>query len=230
MCNVKSKYHAIVLPTIALFAFCLSNTSDAAEPLGIYTGFRNKEIIVMGFHEHLYGVWAFEMDTEKLIISGLEYNAWSGRVFAKDYYPHYTRKLWEKRFEIFNVEKIIGALNKSISWSKIANENNVKYHRKEIIDLGQGISIYFDVSETGKCSVVFKNDKWIFRDNTIELWLNFDNHNSNKDNVTDMLNSFNNYKERHQKYLVEEEKNRRLQLKKFDDEKKEKDRIDQLFR
>jgi hypothetical protein len=162
MRNLQRKYCTIVIITVSLFIFCLSNRNDAADPVEIYTGLRNKDFIKAGFHENLYGVWRFEIDTEHLIISGLEWDDWSGKVFGKYYYPHYTWKLWEKQFELNDVEKIINSLNKATSWAEISNEKNVKNYKKDLIKLGQGLSIYFNVSETGKCSVVFRNDKWIF--------------------------------------------------------------------
>ena len=41
---------------------------DAAESVELYSGLRNKDFIKTGFHEHLYGVWSFEINAEYLII------------------------------------------------------------------------------------------------------------------------------------------------------------------
>ena len=237
MNNLQRKCRATIIISISLFIFCLSNRCDAAESVELYSGLRNKDFIKTGFNEHLYGVWSFEINAEYLIISGFEWNDWSGKVFGKYYYPHYTWRLWEKRFKLNEIETIITALNKAINWAKTSNTENVQNYKRDLVKLGQGISIYFNVSEAGKCSAVFRNDNWIFKDRIrdggffdrfIELSLFFDS-NGRQDTVADMLNSLKNYKELHQKYVEEELLNRKLQLQKLDDAKKEKERTDKLF-
>lgn len=235
MNNLQTKYRVII--SISLFIFCLSNRCDATESVELYTGLKNKDSIRTGFHEQLYGVWSFELNAEHLIISGLEWNDWSGKVFGKYYYPQYTWKLWEKQFELNEIETIITVLNKAIKWAKISNTENVQNYKRNLANLGQGISIYFNVSEAGKCFVVFRNDNWIFKarirnggfvDMFIELSLCFES-NGRQDTVADMLSSLKKYKELHQKYIEKELLNRKLQLQKMDDAKKEKKRIDTLF-
>lgn len=236
---MQIKFYLILFVSVLFLNLCFCYSSNASDPLIIYSGLKNKDFIRSGFHERLYGVWRFEIDTEHLIIKGLEWNGWSGTVFGKHSSPRYRWQLWNKQFKVNDIEKIISALEKVISWADTAKKNNVKDYKKELINLGQGISVYFSVSKSGEYSAIFKNEKWIFKDRIrdggykdryIELALPTDNSDHRLDSVADMVNSLKKYKIMHQNYVEKENARKILEQNKIESDKKEKEQIDQLFK